>query len=568
MRPIPSKKHHWAVLVLLAVVATNTALTFVSPRASADQANMLAEVFKQQDPARYGQDEVFGPSGAGAPWRLRLPAWRALLGAAVWLAGPGDPVNALRMLGALCLTAYLLAMYLLLYRETRSTSVATLVAAMSTAIFSVRRPYWGMGPIFTVSPTTLYMAFVPLLVLALTRSVRRRRVVGVFFLAGLAGNIDFVFAVNLVLVMLVVVVALGRSRPRVWAMAAAAAAAAFVGAAPAVWHYYVTFRAAEGFLPRMPLATLRPALHLAELSILYPGVLSQALRWLPIAAGLAIPAAIILSRGGRYRATHLPEWLWLLGASLLVALGLHGLMQLIGWRLGTAPPFIGFFDALRLAMLPLYALFAQAMIQLLRLTRTHRVWARAALGLLAALYLGTSYNTHPLRHMLSDCITAVAGEEAPSEGELADRELRAIASWSGDDRNTPPDAMFLTPRGQTAEIRLYARRAMLASRADVRHFYYLAPSRLDDWADRLARQRELLRPPVGSAASPDAIAAFVDRYWQDRGVRPADTYAIIEASHAPPAGGRLTEIRPAGAAWGEHWRLYRVAPLAPTTAPG
>ena len=374
MRPIPSKKHHWAVLVLLAVVAANTALTFVSPRASADQANMLAEVFKQQDPARYGHDEVFGPSDAGAPWRLRLPAWRALLGASVWLAGGADPVNALRLLGATCLTVYLLAMYLLLYRETRSTSVATLVAAMSTAIFSVRRPYWGMGPIFTVSPTTLYMAFVPLLVLALTRSVRRRRVVGVFFLAGLAGNIDFVFAVNLVLVMLIALVALDRSRPRVWAMAAAAAAAALVGAAPAVWHYYVTFRAAEGFLPRMPLSTLRPALHLAELSILYPGVLAQALRWLPVAAGLAVPAAIILSRGGRYRATHLPEWLWLLGASLLVALGLHGLMQLIGWRLGTAPPFIEFFDALRLAMLPLYALFAQAMIQLLRLTqrRDHR----------------------------------------------------------------------------------------------------------------------------------------------------------------------------------------------------
>ena len=69
-------------------------------------------------------------------------------------------------------------------------------------------------------------------------------------------------------ILFIVVIALGRSRPRVWAMAAVAAAAAFVGAAPAVWHYYATFRAAEGFLPGMPLATLRPALHLAELSIL------------------------------------------------------------------------------------------------------------------------------------------------------------------------------------------------------------------------------------------------------------------------------------------------------------
>ena len=351
-------------------------------------------------------------------------------------------------------------------------------------------------------------------------------------------------------------------------MAAAAAAAAAVAAAPAVWHYCLTLGAAEGFLPKMPLSTLRPALHLAELNILYPGVLAQALRWLPVAGGLAVPAAIILSRGSRYRAVNLPAWLWLLAASLLVAFGLHGLMQLLGWWLGTVPPFIEFFGALRLAMLPLYALFAQAMIQLLRLARTHRAWVRAALGLLAALYLGSSHNTHPLRRMLADGIAAVAGEQAPPERDLAAREVSAIARWARDDRNTPPEAMFLTPRGQRAEIRLYARRAMLACRADVRHFYYLAPSRLDDWTERLRRQQDLLRPPVGSAASPEDIAAFVDRYWQDRGVGPADTYVLIEASHAPAGGGRLEEIRPSGTAWGKHWRLYRVAPLAPTTAPG
>jgi hypothetical protein len=38
-------------------------------------------------------------------------------------------------------------------------------------------------------------------------------------------------------------------------------------------------------------------------------------------------------------------------------------------------------------MLPLYVLFAQAMVHLIRLVRTHGAWVRATMGVFAAGYL-------------------------------------------------------------------------------------------------------------------------------------------------------------------------------------
>ena len=99
MRPIPSRKHHWAVLVLLAVVAVNTLLTFRQTNITGDQANMLAEIAKLQDPSLYPHDGIFADSSAGAAWRGRLPAWQFALGWSVRLGG-ADPLNGFRILGA------------------------------------------------------------------------------------------------------------------------------------------------------------------------------------------------------------------------------------------------------------------------------------------------------------------------------------------------------------------------------------------------------------------------------------------------------------------------------------
>ena len=72
MRPIPARRHHWAVVVLVGVVAANTALTYRQVNITDDQANMLAEVLKSDNPLLYPSDDVFSDSGDGAAWRLRL----------------------------------------------------------------------------------------------------------------------------------------------------------------------------------------------------------------------------------------------------------------------------------------------------------------------------------------------------------------------------------------------------------------------------------------------------------------------------------------------------------------
>jgi len=560
------KKHQWAIVVFLAVAAGNTALSFRDSELSEDQANMLAEVYKRQDPALYASDETFGPSGPGAPWRGRLPAWQVLLGGAVRLFGQGDPLNGFRAIGAAALLVYLLAMYVLLYRRAHSVSVAAIVTLMSTAIFSVRRPYWGIGPLFAVGPATVYLAFVPLVVLMFLRRWQRWPVVGVFFLAGACGNLHLPSAVNLVGAMTVVLVGLGRFRRRCWCLAGLSLLAAAVAAAPAIYHCARALRAAGVAGSETTFSQARDALELARMNLLYPGVLVELLRWLPVAFLLAAPAVIILTRAGRYRVRDFGPWMWWLAGVAFVALGLHGLMQLIGWLLNAPPPAIEFFQSLHLAMLPLYVLFAQAMVHLMRLAGGLRPWARAGLALLAVVYLGSGYNARPIRHAVRDWAAALGEREPPEAARDARRaELHAIARWAADQANTPADALFVCPHSL---IRPCARRSLLCCPADVRQLYHLAPQRLADWARCVRTQSRLLKPPEGPLADADRIAAFVDSHWRRRGQPASATYVLIPAQSAPASKGRLREIPPPDGRWGRHWRLFRVLTYLPATTGG
>ncbi len=586
MRPRPPARHRQAVLILVAIVAANTELSFLGGEITDHQADMLAGVFKRADPGLYGSDAVFGPTGPGAPWRQDSPTWQSLLAGALWLGGAGDPLHAYRILGAAALLVYLLGMYALLYRQTHSSGVATAIAAMSMAVFSLRRPHWGLGPIFTVTPATLYLATVPLLVLGIGRLRRRWSVLAVFFAAGLAGNVHLASAINFVLVMAVVLLALWRFRGRGWALACLAIVAAAAGATPTIHHYLAAARAADLAVPHISLAQLRSDLELARMELLYPGILLSVLRWLPVAALLAVPASFALSRAGRYRLRYLGAWLWMFAAAMAVALGLQGLSQLIGWQRGTLPPTLSFFGALGLAMLPLYVVFAQAAVHLIRLVRPSRQWVQAGLGVFVAVYLASSYNTLPLRHMLRDAAAWVGREARASERPQEQAELLAIARWAGREDHTPRDALCL---GAGSDFRLHARRSVLAGREDLRYFYFLAPRQIPDWAKALRAERELLNPPEGTPAEAERIAAFVAEHWRELDRPAAPTYALIRSRAAPAKAERLTElaapttkrtaataapattqplveVAPPAGEWGRHWRLFRVLPAWPTSA--
>ena len=584
MRPVPSRNHHWAVLALVVIAGGNTVLSFRQRNISGDQANMLAEVYKTREPGLYPRDGVFADAGPGAPWRARLPSWRWALGTAMRIGGEPDPLNGFRLLGAAAATGYLLFMYLLLYRQTRSTGIAFLVAVVSTAIFSTKRPAWGVGPIFAVTPATMVVAFTPLAVTLFVHSHRKWIVPGVFLLVGLLGNIHLSSAANLAVVLLAALVALGRARPSAWARAAACAPAALIGAAPALLYYSRTVRAAAPQTPHLPVAEVAGMLKLGRIDVLYPSVVTEFLRWLPMAAVLAIPAAIILFRAGRYRIRQQAVWFWLLGGALAVALGAQGLSQLVGRLRGTPPPVIEFFGALRLAMLPLYVFFAQAAVHLYRQTRQHPLLIRAGLVVFAVVYLGSSFNTRALRHMVRDRVAALAeadgdGEPArpgtngdrPSDGPPAgvpdegDRheELAALAAWLGRDGNTPRDALVIT---EEEGVRAYGRRSVLCCPGDVRYLYHLAPGRLEDWAECLRRQRALLKPPESIRADPANIGEFADGLAPPAGDGTGPVYVLLPTEKAPSAPGRLVEVRAPEGLWGRRWRLYRLLGPEPADA--
>ena len=183
----------------------------------------------------------------------------------------------------------------------------------------------------------------------------------------------------------------------------------------------------------------------------------EALRWLPVACAIVGPVVVILCLTGRYRASNVGEWIGLLISAVFVSFGLYGFVQLVIWRFSPAtggPVPINLFESLRLSMLPLYILLAQATVHLLRMTHRHRAWVRLTAGLLAAVYLGSSYNTLAIRHMVGDAVARLSKRDMFGKRHqryAAEDELREVASWVG--RNTSPDSLFISSR---TEIRLYA----------------------------------------------------------------------------------------------------------------
>ncbi|MCK4625212.1 MAG: hypothetical protein KAV00_07875, partial [Phycisphaerae bacterium] len=334
-------------------------------------------------------------------------------------------------------------------------------------------------------------------------------------------------------------------------------------------HYYVTLSPAGKFaLPTMTWQGLRTVLNHSGMNVLYPEVLIEALRWLPVACALVAPVIIILCLAGRYRASNLSEWLGMLIAAVFVAFGLHGLIQATVWWFSPAsggPVLIGLFESLRIAMLPLYVLLAQATVHLLRMTHRHQAWVRVTAGLLTAVYLGSSYNTRPIRHMVTDMVAQTSKRKTFSRHRLrseAQSELRRIASWAS--LSTARDALFITNK---AEIRLYGRRSLLACRADLQYMLHLQPERACEWDETIIAQRRLLKPSRATQTDANKIVEFADEHRKRRRLADVPTYFLISAKSAPLPNDRLEQIDPHDKKWGKYWRLFRILPPKPTTVP-
>lgn len=561
MRPIPKPRHLPAVCILALVAATYAYMAWHDQRLSSEQVHIATSALKRYQRSLFEHDPVYTDDG---PWRTSAPTFQMLMDLSLTPTGYQDLTLGFRMMTGVVVMIYLCGMYALLYRQTRSWAMSTFVAVLSTAVtHGLGDSSWGLGPLATIQPRGLCIAFMPLFGLALLRYGNPWRMIVIFFLAGLMGNLDMVMSMNLTIVLIVAYLGLQRFRPRAWLTALAGAGCAFVAALPYWLYCYALRRSMSGGASEPAGKAFLEAMRIGGWEVLYPDMFDELVNWLVVVAVLAGPIAVMLFRVERYRVRHVKVWLWFIVAVLLVTFGLHGASQLYGAQRAQTPPILGFLSASSLVMLPLYVLFAQSMTILFRIIRGHRSLLRWACAALMVAWLLPANNLRVARHAVLHAGSSLLAEQYRPRSEQRHQErlarqaeLESIAEWASG--NTPENAVFITDQIQ---LRMLASRAIVASRFDVDYFYYYAPAELEWWNQTIHAQRRFLRAAEGKN-SERMFAQLKVLLGQNNQLRLAGSdhlYAIIlagitAAGSQPPA--YLTPIEQSG--WGRHYRLYRV----------
>jgi hypothetical protein len=561
MRPIPRSRHLVAVVLLAAVAAATGYLAAADFRLGDGQVHAACTALKRHDRSLFAHDPVFGRSSL---WRFHSPAFQGLLETVLLPAGYDDPVVAFRALAGVAAMVYLCGMYALLYRQTRTWSVAVFVAALSaTVTHAMGGSFWGAGSLGSIHPAGLCTAVTPLIALAFLRHLDRRRLVVVFGFVGLLGNLHPASSLNLGIVLLIVYLARRRLEPSSWPLALACIAAALAAAAPYLWYCGWLARALTPAGATVDVDSVYEAVRLAGWEVLYPGILRGALNWPLFLFLLVVPGTVGLHRAERYAVRDAGVWAWWIAATLFVAFGLQGASQAVGVLRRTVPPVLTFVQASALIMLPLYVLLAHGIVTLLRLTRRYRNLVRWACAALTATWVIPSHNFRVARYAALEAATSFMDADSKPRKVLKHREklrrhreLVALGRWA---RTTDPDAVFLC---DDIEFRLRARRAIVASADDLPYFYYFAPWRLDDWAKTLRRQGPLLFAP--DRPDLDELRGFVSELsGRPRLQRVTHWYAVLPA-RPPPA--TLGDIPPAFS--GRFYQAYRLPGFGarPTTS--
>ena len=567
MRPVPRSRHFVAVLIFAAVSVAFGCAAFFDNHLSESQMNIASSAMKRHRPGLYPHDPVFGPSEL---WRFQTPSAQVLLELILVPTDYEDLTLPFRLLTAPVVMIYLCGMYALLYRQCRSWSMSAFVAILSCKIaWTIGWSHWGVGSLASISPQAFMQAAVPLIVLAFLRYIDRKHVLLVFLAIGICGNLHLVTAMNLTGVLLIVYLARRKFHPSSWPMALAGGLSALAGASLYVgYHFGLRMRLGAGSATPDP-AIVFEALRIGGLESFYPDLLKGLLRWLLWVAVLVVPAVAVLSRMERFRVRDLGVWVWFIVGGLWIALGLQGVSQLAGTWTGRFPPVIDFSQAASLVMLPLYALFAQALTNLFRVARRqHRLlqWICAALMI---AWMLPSDNLRFVRRQAYALAASVLGEENRprkfaklQERRERRREMVAIAEWARWEDHTPIDAVFLTG---SLEFRMHARRSIVASTDDVKYVFYLAPWRLEEWTHRVRRLARVLNTGPRFADT-EQIARFAgDLAARDEFDEDAPWYVILHASIAPDRQGVLEEVP--SDQWGDHYRLYRVTDVTPSQRP-
>ncbi|MHC4986126.1 MAG: hypothetical protein ACYTFO_08230, partial [Planctomycetota bacterium] len=379
MRPTPTARHVTAVALFVLVAA---------------MFGLLA--MREHDTDLFPNDPIYGDRGL---WQLHTPIFGGLLKMSLVPSGYRDMVLPFRLLTGVVALIYLCGMYALLYQQCRSWSVAAYVALLSAAVLeAIPGLKWGFGSLETTGPDTLVLAMLPLILMGYLRYERQWRVVWVFGAIGLLGNLDLATASNLALVLLTVYLIRRGSYWATWRNAAMGVGAAVLAALPYVC-YVVWLRIHAAGDDPASYGRAVDALELVGRQLLYPDILMALLNWRLVALLLILgtPSVLVLVGVERYRVRHQTVWLWWFTASLVLGFGLQGVSQAV-FKWADRTPIVTFFDMVKLAMVPMFVLLAQALTNLFRLAAKHRAGLQWLAAAVLVVYLGPSDNLRVARY--------------------------------------------------------------------------------------------------------------------------------------------------------------------------
>ena len=557
MRPVPRFKHAPAFLICLAVAILYGGLAAVDTHLDDTQITLGTAALSASSGTLFPADPLFG-ARTQAP--IPGPAFVGALRLALPLAG-GDPVWPMRLLVGPLTLLYLLGMYGLLLRQCRSWTIAVFVAVLSSVVIeTMGGATWGIGTLSSAGPAGVPLAATPLIVLGMLGTLERGRsawhVLTIFLLVGLLGHFDLSWTLNMALILAATYLIRRRFTPSAWAAALGGLLLAVAAALPPLMQCLSARLASSATWENA--RTVYRMLREGDHAMLYPQAFRALPDWLAWAAPLAIVTTVTLWQVDRFRVPQGAFWAAFAGATVAVAVAFQWISHAIGHVSHTVPPLVGFVQAASLLMLPMYALFAQAVTSLFRLTVGHHTLMRTACALAAAAWLIPSDNLAPARHAAYLTTSVLLSEEnqprrlrrlEEQAGHYA--EIQAVAAWARS--HTSADAVFLSDQSL---FRLLSRRTIVAGDRDRAFLTCGSPTRQADWFTRLRQQAELLRPAAGKT-DPAAIGQFVG----EMSSRPPFSsgsawYVVLPASAAPEATAILTEETSPD--WGLFVRLYRV----------
>ncbi len=514
---------------------------------------------KRHNPNLMPLDTVFGEIHSGGELRqIHSPAFLALMEMSLIPTLYSDLELPFRVGIFPFVLLYLCGMYALLWRQCRSSSIATFVSVLSIAVIPAFGGWFsGIGTLESITPAGLVVVFSPLLVLCYLRTSRNNKTALPFCLIGLCANIHLISAVNLALVLLIV--HLVRKRFKLRAMWESLVGIFFflLGAMPylayfTILRYHLASQAGD---VSVSATAILQALQISDLDILYPHLLNSLVNWGIYVLILGSLSATMLWRVERFRAQDMDVWLPMVGAGLFVAILLHGVLQAFGLILNSTVGLIDLTQASCWVMLPLYVMFAQALTHLFRIVRTNRAYLRWACAAFMVAWLLPSKNLLPFRHLSYALATShlTESEKSIRVQELGDREnrkdeLNAIAQWAR--TKTDENAMFLTYNNL---FRMKARRNIFVCREDFRYFYYLSPWLLDEWTEDIELQSRMLANPIrqGQVTTEISKLSKLPEYQKVSG-----WYVLLPIKASGAELEQLEEVK--SDKWGKHLRLFKV----------